>query len=570
MKHGRLLTLVVLVVTAVTACVGPGPGGPPRGNESGATSAPSGPKRVVAGVLGAHSTLNTKSTGPGRPPGYDAIEALVSAGLANVSDRGTLRPQLAEAVPSIENGLWRVFPDGRMETTWRIRPNAEWHDGTPFTTRDLLFTADVVQDPALPNFRDSAFALIDSLTAPDDRTLVASWSQPYIGADAMFTNVHIVPLPRHVLERAYQESKATFTDLPFWRNEFVGTGPFKVQSWTLGSGAVFAANDRFVLGRPKVDVVEVKFITDSSALVASLLSGDVELTMGRGFSIEQALQVRDQWKHGRVDTSYESWIANYPQMLNPNPSVLLDVRFRRALLLAIDRQEMVETIQHGLVPVADTLLDPGQPEFPAIESSIVKYPHDPRAAARTLAELGYARGGDGVFRDASGQRLLMDIQATSGDINEKSMASVADYWQRMGIPTDTYVIPPARTNDREFRNTRPGFELQRQPNAPEDLDRYHSSQVPLHENNFTGTSKSRYANAELDGLINAYFATIPTSERVSVLGRIIHHISDQVVPVPLYYDASTAMIGNRLQNVTARKGRNSNEAWNVELWDVTR
>src|SRR5581483_11972924 len=117
----RLAPLVssLLALVTLAACVAPA-----RPTPTGAPSAPgavaSGPKRVVVGVLGAHVTLNTKSIGPGRPPGYDALEALVSAGLANVNDRGLLHPQLAEDVPTIENGLWRVLPDGRMETTWHI------------------------------------------------------------------------------------------------------------------------------------------------------------------------------------------------------------------------------------------------------------------------------------------------------------------------------------------------------------------------------------------------------------------------------------------------------------------
>src|SRR5436309_1788187 len=141
MKQGRLLIVGALLVTALTGCASPPPGAGPRTGDAAATSASSGPKRVVAGVLGAHTTLNTKSIGPGRPPGYDALEALASAGLANVNDHGLLRPQLAEEVPSVENGLWRVFPDGRMETTWHLKANAEWHDGASFTAQDLLFTA---------------------------------------------------------------------------------------------------------------------------------------------------------------------------------------------------------------------------------------------------------------------------------------------------------------------------------------------------------------------------------------------------------------------------------------------
>ena len=59
-------------------------------------------------------------------------------------------PVLAEAIPSFENGLWKVFPDGQMETTWKIREGARWHDGTPFTSGDVLFTSKLEQDKELP------------------------------------------------------------------------------------------------------------------------------------------------------------------------------------------------------------------------------------------------------------------------------------------------------------------------------------------------------------------------------------------------------------------------------------
>src|SRR5687768_1514154 len=113
LQRGVFATLLVAMMFA--GCASPSAErASSRADAGGPTSALSGPKRVVIGTLGTHSTLQTKSTGPGRQPGYDSLEALVSAGLANVDDRGKLRPQLAEELPRTENGLWRLFPDGRM------------------------------------------------------------------------------------------------------------------------------------------------------------------------------------------------------------------------------------------------------------------------------------------------------------------------------------------------------------------------------------------------------------------------------------------------------------------------
>ncbi|HZT07546.1 MAG TPA: ABC transporter substrate-binding protein, partial [Chloroflexota bacterium] len=120
------------------------------------TSAPAAPKRIVAAIMGEPTTLSQKlnAAGAGSIPGTDALEQLVNAGLSLVDGRGALRPQLAEAVPTVENGLWTVHPDGRMDTTWHIRPGAQWHDGVPVTSADVVFTLTVGRDRDLAAFRD--------------------------------------------------------------------------------------------------------------------------------------------------------------------------------------------------------------------------------------------------------------------------------------------------------------------------------------------------------------------------------------------------------------------------------
>ena len=68
----------------------------------------------------------------------------------------------------------------------------------------------------------------------------------------------------------------------YWQGDFVGAGPFKMQSWVEGSDVTLAANDSYVLGQPKIDQIAVRFFTDKDALIAALLSGDVQLPLGRG------------------------------------------------------------------------------------------------------------------------------------------------------------------------------------------------------------------------------------------------------------------------------------------------
>src|SRR5262249_46048267 len=153
------------------------------------------------------------------PPTSNTFDALLHAGLAILDGDGSLRPVLAQDVPTLENGRWKLDADGSMETTWRLRPNLVWQDGRPFTTDDLLFTAQVDQDREVPRVnRSDAYASISSIDASDASTLVIRWRQPYIDADRMYSlfSTSGLPLPRQLLEAPYQDDKAGFMNLPYW------------------------------------------------------------------------------------------------------------------------------------------------------------------------------------------------------------------------------------------------------------------------------------------------------------------------------------------------------------------
>src|SRR5436309_12825199 len=97
--------------------------------------------------------------------------------------------------------------------------------------------------------------------------------------------------------------------------------------------------------------------------------------------------------------------------MDPNPPAVRDVRLRRALAHAMDRQQMVDALQSGVTPVADVWLNPNHPLFRQIEPRIVKYPYDPRRAQQLIEEMGYRKDVDGFYRDSADQRLSVEIRA---------------------------------------------------------------------------------------------------------------------------------------------------------------
>ncbi len=524
---------------------------------------------MVAAIMAEPDSLNRAFlTGGATIQAADITDTMVNIGLSVVDSSSVRRAALGEALPTLENGLWQLQPDGRMQLTWRIRPGVTWHDGTPFTADDLVFTMQVVQDPAVPELRAVSADFVERIEVIDSRTVSTICNRPTIEADRLFAGGTVgiaLPIPRHILERHYQENKEGFRQLAYWSYEHVGLGPYKLKEWLPGSHLTLQAHESYVLGRPKIDEIEVRFIQDPNAVMANILSGAIHTTLGTGLAVEQSLEVRDQWGDGRIEVGFENWSTIYPQFINPNPPIVADARFRRALLMAIDRQAMADAIQGGLAPVAHSYVRPDEPGYRETESFVVRYDYDPRRATQLIEELGYRKGGDGVFRDGAGDRLAVEARATTSPaIHTKSLFPVVDAWQRLGLAVDPLVIPATRVRDPEFRGgTHPAFEVIRHPNGPTQVQKLHSSEAPLPENRFVGRNRSRYMNPEFDGLIERYLATIPWEPRMQVLGQIVHHISDQLNVMPLFYDLRITLVSNRVANLAGGL-----PAWNAHEWEL--
>ncbi|HEY3118233.1 MAG TPA: ABC transporter substrate-binding protein, partial [Chloroflexota bacterium] len=293
MNQIRFVELVAIAAVILAACA---PARSASSPDGGAPQAPAVKQRLVGSILADPAGMFKQLTNPGgngNVPGLPEITDMVHDGVAYSDDLDVWQPLLAEAVPSAENGLWKISPDGRMETTWRLKPNLKWHDGTPFSSEDFAFAAKFNNDLDIGVVPPAPLALIDAIETPDPRTIVVKWKEPFIEADSMFTPISVLPLPRHILEKPYAEDKANIFSLPYWTTEYVGMGAFKIREWVPGSHMTLVANDQYVLGRPKLDEIEVRFLTDVNIVTANLLSGAVEKHIGRGLGVEQTMQLRD-------------------------------------------------------------------------------------------------------------------------------------------------------------------------------------------------------------------------------------------------------------------------------------
>jgi ABC-type transport system substrate-binding protein len=181
--------------------------------------------------------------------------------------------------------------------------------------------------------------------------------------------------------------------------------------------------------------------------------------------------------------------------------------------------------------------------------------------------LGYGKGADGVFRDAAGQPLAVKIEATSTDINVRTMLATADYWKRLGVDVETETISAQAQTDLALRSNFPGFSTNRIGGPTDFLTTFHSREARVAENRYRGTNRPRYMNPVYDELADRYAVTISYADRMETARQLAHIISDQVVFLPLFHDPQPLLVSNRLRNVFPRESHRF-ETWNTEQWDL--
>jgi peptide/nickel transport system substrate-binding protein len=199
----------------------------------------------------------------------------------------------------------------------------------------------------------------------------------------------------------------------------------------------------------------------------------------------------------------------------------------------------------------------------------VKYSYDPRRAAQLMESISLSRGSDGLVRDASGQPLTVELRgAASRDIHVKGLFPIANDWQQVGVTTDTVVVSNQQASDLQDQATFKAFQLTRTGYHLNRLVAFHSAEARLPERNYTGSNNGRYLNAEVDALTDRYLATVPWPERMQVAGQILHHVTDQLPLLPLFYDMEVALASNRVQNATPLLLPGSGQMWDAQDWDV--
>lgn len=491
--------------------------------ERAADGQPSGPSRgdvVIRGSIGDASNLipflssDTASSD---------INGFVYNGLVRYDDTLNIVGDLAES--------WEISPDG-LEITFYLRKGVRWHDGEAFTARDVQFTYETMIDPKTPTAYAEDFRQVEKFEVLDDLTVRVRYGKPF--APALISWAMGI-VPRHLLEG----EDLTTTDLG---RRPVGTGPYRFVEWRPAEQIVLEANDDYWAGRPYIDRYIYRVIPDPSTMFLDLKAGTVDWMNLE--PIQYARQTdsdffRDNFnKHRYLNFQYTYLGFNLRRPL------FQDRRVRQAVAHAVDKEELVAIVLHGLGQAVGSHYRPGTWVYNPETKS---YPHDPDKARALLAEAGWQdTDGDG-FVDRDGERFAFTVLTNQGNQRRARTAEIIQGRLReVGIDMSIRTVEWAAflenfVRPRDFDAIILGWRTTPDPDA---YDVWHSSKTGRDELNHVS-----FANDEIDALLEEGRRTFDREARRQAYFRIQEILAEEQPYVFLYAPESLPIIHGRFQDV---------------------
>lgn len=473
-------------------------------------------------------------------------------------DQNNPIPSLITEIPSSTNG--GISADGKT-LTFKLRDDIQWSDGTPLTAKDFLFTYEMTIDPKNAVATTSPYDKIETVTAPDDQTVVVTFKEPYAPwLGTMWRGL----IPEHILRPVY-DADGTLDTAEWNKAPSVGCGPFTFAEWESGSFARFVANDNYWLGRPKVDEIFFQFVPDDASQVAALKNG--EGVLGTFMAAEDADALS---KEGltifKVFSGYNEGVYfNMGDKANPG---MKDLAVRQAIAYGIDRESIVNDLQLGLTKVAATDWD----NTPYNNPEIQPYPFDPEKAKQLLDEAGWVdSNGDGT-RDKDGVELMIKYGTTTREIRKDTQAVVQQQLADIGIgvellnyESDNFFAGYA-DNGPAARGDLDMFEYSTTTNFPDpDTADWLCNNIPSDENP-AGSNWSQYCDEKLDGLFQLQATQVDLAARTKTFQEITKYIFDNVYWLGFWQDPDIFAVNPRLQNI---KLSGSTPFFNAMDWDLT-
>ena len=504
--------------------------------------------------------------------------SLVLEPLANYDPAGEMVPTLAEEIPTLENG--GVAADLKS-ITWKLKKGVTWSDGTPFTSADVVFSAEYCMHPeggcnATPKFSD-----VTKVEAVDEHTVKITFGVakpfpygPFVGNDspiiqkAQFENCMGAKAPECTTENFGP----------------IGTGPFKVTEFKANDTVLYDMNEKYrEEGKPHFSKVLFKGGGDAASAARSVLeTGEFDYA----WNLQVEPEILSRMEAAGKGTVIAAFGPSVERLMinktNPDPALgeergtvkhphpfLTDKNVVRALSLAIDRAILVEAGYGAAGKVTCNVL-PAPDAYASTNNDWCKT-QDVEAAKKLLADAGWADSdGDGVL-EKDGVKLSVLYQTSTNSVRQGTQALIKQMWNEIGVEVELKNISASvffggdQSSPDTFQKFFADVEMYTNNFNGTDPEAYMGSwtckQIPSPENQWVANNMPRYYNPEYDALSAKYSTTAEPAERQRIAKTLNDMLMEDGAIVPLIHRGRVAAHSNTLEGVNMG-------AWDSELHEI--
>ncbi|HSF80196.1 MAG TPA: peptide ABC transporter substrate-binding protein [Anaerolineales bacterium] len=460
------------------------------------------------------------------------VNALIFSGLIRFDDRGLPVADLAES--------WGYSSDGTVYN-FSIRQDAIWHDGEPVSSEDISFTVELLRNESMPVPEDlrELWNQVETIVI-DDKTIQFRLPEPF---SPFLDYLAFGILPRHLLQDVPVEA---LMDDEF-NLEPVGSGPYKFERLLTEDGAirgvVLTAFDRYYANRPFIDQFVIRYYPDEETALAAYQQGEI-LAISRVTSAT-LLEVLQEPELNLYTGRLPQLTLIYLNLDNPRSPFFQESVLRRALIMSLNRQRLVDTVMAGQAILADGPIFPGTWAF---YDGIERIPYDPDAALQLIKEAGYvipAEGGNvRVKEDVS---FTFEMAYPDDPAHSALFESIRSDWAQVGVEVKPVPVSYAELVDeylepRTYQAAMVDLNLVRSPD-PDPYPFWGQAQMT------TGQNYAQWDDRRASEYLELARITIDIDERAKAYRNFQVRFTQEMPALPLFYPVYSYAVDNQVQGV---------------------
>ncbi|MGZ3769600.1 MAG: peptide ABC transporter substrate-binding protein [Bdellovibrio sp.] len=506
---------------------------------------------------------------------------MVGRSLVVLSPENKWETQLAKEIPSLEKGTAKIIEEGgkkKIVAVWEIIDAAKWGDGKPVICQDFITAHKIAISPTVSVGEKEQWTQVEKIDVDPKNPKKCTFKYDKAKWD-FYQLAQFFPVPSHIEASVFDkygkqkegyEKNSNYVRNP--TNAGLYNGPYVISDVKLGSHVTFVPNAHFYGKKPNIKKIIVKLIPNTGTMEANLRSGTIDMISTLGLDFDQALAFEKKAKAENLPYAVQFVPSvTYEHIdLNLDNNILKDVRVRKALLHAIDRDGLVKSLFNGKQEVALHNVSPKDAWYTADTKIISVYRYSKREAGKLLDEAGWKMGPDG-YRYKDGKKLSLTFQTTAGNKSrELIQVYLQNQWKQSGIEV-LVKNEPARVFFGETMTKRKfgGMALFAWVSSPESSPRstLASKAIPTSANSWSGQNYNGWINSQVDKDLDALDVEFDGKKRADLVHDVLKQYTTEIPTLPLYYRSDISVVPKNLKNYKMT-GHQFPETNQVENWTL--